>query len=285
MITATYSLVQQLTSLHVMPPVRIVHTDDTSKGRIYAPGVNVLLLVGTIGLSASPLSSSRSPRALTNCSLSLALAACGFGTEVGLTNAYGFAVSGVMLITTLTLALAMVQLKGLPVLVALAYFMAAAFIDALFFGAALKKVPHGAWFPLGLAFVLLIVFTGWAWAKGLEDKFDAGHRYRLSEIMRPRLEREPDAELDADDEKRSPEAEQDITVLDGGNSSSAVAVAELRQRRLELPAYEAAEGGASLARLPVFALYVPLLLLERLLPELTLHTSRPQLPQPLVVKL
>ncbi|GAA5838703.1 hypothetical protein JCM9279_003833 [Rhodotorula babjevae] len=231
MITATYSLVQQLTSLHVMPPVRIVHTDDTSKGRIYAPGVNVLLLIGTIGLT------------------------CGFGTEVGLTNAYGFAVSGVMLITTLTLALAMVQLKGLPVLVALAYFLAAAFIDALFFGAALKKVPHGAWFPLGLAFFLLIAFTGWAWAKGLEDKFDAGHRYRLSEIMRSRLERETDADVDVDDEKRSPEVEQDITVLDGGNSTSATALADLRQRKLALPAYEAAEGGASLARLPVFALF------------------------------
>ncbi|GAA5928143.1 hypothetical protein JCM3775_002829 [Rhodotorula graminis] len=254
MITATYSLVQQLTSLHVMPPVKIVHTDDTSKGRIYAPGINVLLLIGTIGLT------------------------CGFGTEVGLTNAYGFAVSGVMLITTLTLALAMVQLKGMPVVVALAYFLAAAFIDALFFGASLKKVPHGAWFPLGLGAVLLVVFIFWAWAKGLEDKFDAGHRYRLSEIMRPRLERETDGpagEHDADDEKLSPEVEQDITVaggdddgenrsprapqgisvLDGRHGNIGTAGAELRQRRLALPAYEAAAGGASLARLPVFALF------------------------------
>ncbi|GAA5889235.1 hypothetical protein JCM8208_007810 [Rhodotorula glutinis] len=235
MITATYSLVQQLTSLHVMPPVKIVHTDDTSKGRIYAPGINILLLIGTIGLT------------------------CGFGTEVGLTNAYGFAVSGVMLITTITLALAMVQLKGMPVLVAVAYFFAAAFIDALFFGASLKKVPHGAWFPLGLAAVLLIVFIGWHWAKGLEDAFDAEHRYRLSEIMRPRfereVERETDAEHDVEDEKRAPQAEQDITVLGGGNGDSGIAVAELRQRRLALPAYEAAAGGASLARLPVFALF------------------------------
>ncbi|BGP41752.1 hypothetical protein JCM10450v2_005818 [Rhodotorula kratochvilovae] len=231
MITASFSLVQQLTLLHVMPPVRVVHTDSTSKGRIYVPMINFLLFVGTIGLT------------------------CGFGTEVGLTNAYGFAVSGVMLITTLTLALAMVQLKGLPVLLALAYFLLSAFLDCLFFGASLKKVPHGAWFPLSLAVVLLVFLAGWAWARGLEEKFDRLHRYRLSEIMRPTLDLDADERDGADNEKRprSPPQEQDITVLEERRDEAAIP--ELRQRKPKLPAYEATDGGTSLARLPVFALF------------------------------
>lgn len=40
------------------------------------------------------------------------LAAAGFGTDVALTNAYGFAVSGVLICTTTFIALAIVYLKG-----------------------------------------------------------------------------------------------------------------------------------------------------------------------------
>lgn len=159
-----------------------------------------------------------------------------------------------MLITTLTIALAMIQIKGVPVALALAYFVAAAFVDSLFFGASLKKVPHGAWFPLGLAVVILFVLTGWAWAKGLEDKFDAMHRYRLSEVLRPRIDRDSAPEAEDEDEKQqqAPAVEQDIAALPSENGGAAA----LRQRKPALPAYEAADNGASLARLPVFALCV-----------------------------
>lgn len=51
MITATFSLVQQLTRLHAMPAVKIIHTADDVEGQIYAPAVNVLLMIGTIALS------------------------------------------------------------------------------------------------------------------------------------------------------------------------------------------------------------------------------------------
>ncbi|GAA5820377.1 hypothetical protein JCM3770_000814 [Rhodotorula araucariae] len=230
MITASFSLVQQLTQLHVMPPVRVVHTDSSSRGRIYVPMVNFLLFLGTIGLT------------------------CGFGTEVGLTNAYGFAVSGVMLITTLTLALAMVQLKGLPVVVALVYFVISAFIDCLFFGASLKKVPHGAWFPLSLAAVLLVLLVGWAWARGLEETFDRLHRYRLSEVMRPKVDLDADdRDGEAKNRRQTPAQEEDIAIV-GGRRDEWGGL-ELRQRQRNPPTYEATEGGASLARLPVFALF------------------------------
>lgn len=99
MITAAFSLVQQLVSLHVMPPLRIIHTDSTSRGRIYVPIANFLLLVGTIGLSTLGSASSHAEGDTTDFKCS-PLAAVGFGTEAGLTNAYGFAVSGVMFITS-----------------------------------------------------------------------------------------------------------------------------------------------------------------------------------------
>lgn len=51
--------------------------------------------------------------------------------------------SGVMLITTTIIAIAVVKLKHLPMLVAIVFFLASGFIDGLFFGSSAKKVPHG----------------------------------------------------------------------------------------------------------------------------------------------
>ncbi|KAG0655829.1 hypothetical protein C6P46_000681 [Rhodotorula mucilaginosa] len=235
MITAAFSLVQQLVSLHVMPPLRIIHTDSTSRGRIYVPIANFLLLVGTIGLTV------------------------GFGTEAGLTNAYGFAVSGVMFITTCTLAIAMIQIKHLPVIVAVIYFFAAGFIDCLFFGATLKKVPHGAWFSLGLGVVLLVLLLLWAWARGLEEKFDHLHRYRLSEVMRPKRDEKTQEDAPEPVQLSSNLKEEDIASLsaiasEGGQSTTLPTVPALKRFKTKLPSYEAIDG-SPLARLPVFAVF------------------------------
>ncbi|GAA5888418.1 hypothetical protein JCM5296_000623 [Sporobolomyces johnsonii] len=234
MITATFSLVQQLTTLHVMPPVKVVHTDDESSHRIYVPAVNFLLLIGCIGLVG------------------------GFGTDVGLTNAYGFAVSGVFIITTIMLSLAMIQIKHLPIAVAVVYFFASGFIDCLFFGATLRKVPHGAWFPLGLACVLLSFLLAWAWAKKLEDKFDEGHRYRLTEVMRRAATRHPDA---PEDLKNAASATEEAAASEGASAPGKHDRIRIlaQQARPRPPDYDGMEleatSGAFLARLPVFAIF------------------------------
>jgi len=69
MITAAFSLIQQLTTLGSIPPLKIVHTDDNNSHRIFVPVVNFLILVGTIGL------------------------VCGFGTDVGLSESLVFPLS------------------------------------------------------------------------------------------------------------------------------------------------------------------------------------------------
>ncbi|GAA5909582.1 hypothetical protein JCM6882_003461 [Rhodosporidiobolus microsporus] len=218
MITATFSLVQQLTQLNVIPPLRIIHTDNATRGRIYIPMVNFLLFIGTIGLT------------------------CGFGTGAGLSAAYGFAVSGVLLITTTMIALAMVELKHLPILLAVGYFLGSGFIDGLFIGATAKKVPHGAWFPLGLACILLILLLLWSWAKGLEDRFDRDHRCTLSSIMR----RTPGADVDVDEK---------VELAGEGDIALAETETNRRSSKMDLPSYEMTGGGASLARPHVFALF------------------------------
>jgi len=57
------------------------------------------------------------------------------------------------------------------------------FFDGLFWGAALKKIPQGAWAPLMIGLILVIFMTFWTWAKGLEDKFDGKNRKNLRHFI------------------------------------------------------------------------------------------------------
>jgi len=59
-----------------------------------------------------------------------------------------------MIITTIMLSVAIIQLKRLNFLFAIAFFLFFGFFDCLFWGATLKKVPHGEFTFPGLVFPL-----------------------------------------------------------------------------------------------------------------------------------
>jgi len=65
MITATYTLVNQLIGMKSFPAIRISHTSSLTAGQVYVPAVNWLLMIGTIATVA------------------------GFGSSFALTLAYG----------------------------------------------------------------------------------------------------------------------------------------------------------------------------------------------------
>jgi len=159
MITATFSLVQQLVNMKGLPPLRMVYTSETIQGQVYIPIVNWTLMIVTVILVA------------------------GFGTSTNLTNAYGFAVSTVMFSTSVLISVQIRQVKHLPIIVAIAFFIFYGFIDGLFWGASLRKIPRGAWVPLLLGCLLLFLMAFWTWAKGLEDKFDGTNRRNLRHFI------------------------------------------------------------------------------------------------------
>lgn len=161
MITASFSLVQQLVNMRSLPPVHMIHTSDKTEGQLYIPVVNWILMIATIILVAV------------------------FNNSAQLTNAYGFAVATVMLTTTVLVALQMRYVKHLPIIVSTVFLVFFGFLDGLFWGASLKKIPHGAWVPLTIGIVLLALMTFWTWAKGLEDRFDRKSRKRLEGFIVP----------------------------------------------------------------------------------------------------
>lgn len=158
-ITATFSLFQQVINLRSLPPVRMRYTSETVQGQIYIPSVNWVLCVGTV------------------------IFVLIFKDLAKLTYAYGFAVATVMLVTTTLITIQIPVVKKLPWIVGVAWLLFFGFFDGLFWGAALRKVPHGAWVPLLIGCILTAFMVFWTWAKGLEDKFDGANRRSLRHFI------------------------------------------------------------------------------------------------------
>ncbi len=136
-ISGTYSMTKQAIQLGFLPRSRIVQTSEHEIGQIYMPVVNWILLAGVLA------------------------AAIGFGSSTTLTFAYGLAVSGTMLITTL-LTFFVVR-YGWQYNLALCVMATGFFllIDAAFFSASSVKLREGGWFPLAMGFAMFAIMTTW----------------------------------------------------------------------------------------------------------------------------
>jgi KUP system potassium uptake protein len=136
-ITGTYSMTKQAILLGFLPRMRIVQTSAREIGQIYLPVVNWLLLVAVIA------------------------AVLGFGSSTNLASAYGIAVTGTMLITTI-LTFFVVR-YGWGYNWALCFLATGFFllIDAAFFSANTLKILEGGWFPLVIGALVYVVMTTW----------------------------------------------------------------------------------------------------------------------------
>jgi KUP system potassium uptake protein len=137
LISGAFSLTQQAVQLGYLPRVTIVHTSEKEAGQIYIPEVNTALMVGCLVL------------------------VLGFRSAGALAAAYGIAVTGTMVITTVLFAVVARGRWGWPkggVLALTAVFMV---VDLAFFGANVLKIIHGGWVPLALAMLLFTVMTTW----------------------------------------------------------------------------------------------------------------------------
>lgn len=152
LITATFSLTQQLINFKSLVPLSLTYTSDLVQGQVYVPAANWILMIATIVVVGV------------------------FKNLTAMTNAYGFAVATVMIVTTSFIAIQIYCVKKQPLILSIAFFCFFVFFDGLFWGASLKKVPHGAWVPLMIGSALTMLMVFWTWARGLEDEFDGKNR-------------------------------------------------------------------------------------------------------------
>jgi KUP system potassium uptake protein len=166
-ISGAFSLTWQAVQLGLLPRVRVIHTSEDEIGQIYIPLVNQGLLVATVAL------------------------VLGFRTSSNLAAAYGVAVTGTMVITTILAFTVMRRLWGwsLPLAAALTGFFLA--IDAAFLAANLVKVADGGWFPLLVGAGGVLLMTTWRTGRRMlverlrEQSMSLGELKQRVEAARP----------------------------------------------------------------------------------------------------
>ncbi|HYC63960.1 MAG TPA: potassium transporter Kup [Reyranellaceae bacterium] len=139
-ISGVFSLTHQAIQLGYLPRMEIRHTSESTMGQIYIPRVNWLLMTGVVALVV------------------------GFGSSGKLAGAYGFAVTGAMLVdSALALTVAMLVWRwSRPV--AIGVFGLLAIPELAFFIANALKIPDGGWLPVVVA--VFVYFTVTTWRRG-----------------------------------------------------------------------------------------------------------------------
>jgi KUP system potassium uptake protein len=153
-ITGVASLVRQAVQLGFLPRLNIVQTSARAYGQVYIPALNWFLLIMVLA------------------------AVLGFGSSSNLAQAYGVALTGTMLVTTILTFFVIRYAWGYPLwlcVFATGFFF---LIDVVFFASAMLKVPHGGWFPLAIGVAVFVVMT--TWRRGREVMFQ-----RLNEASVP----------------------------------------------------------------------------------------------------
>ena len=154
LISGVFSLTRQAMMMGLCPRARIVPTSSDEAGQIYVPTANWLLMMGTL--------------------FTVLL----FKTSDNLAAAYGIAVSGTMLITTILLYRVAVGRWGWAPAVVVPVIAIIGAIDATFLVSNSTKFIEGGWFPVIVGSVIAAMML--AWHRGTSHV-----RERLREMSMP----------------------------------------------------------------------------------------------------
>jgi len=136
-ISGAFSMTRQAIQLGYSPRMEVQQTSEKQIGQVYLPGINWALLIAVIVL------------------------VLGFRSSTNLGAAYGIAVTGTMVITTILAFIVVRHLWGWGRIrsgVVISCFLA---IDIAFFAANAIKIEDGGWFPLVFGLCVYILMTTW----------------------------------------------------------------------------------------------------------------------------
>ena len=153
-ITGAFSMTQQAVQLGLFPRIDIRRTSETQAGQIYVPQVNTFLMIGVLALLVT------------------------FKNSSNLAAAYGIAVTGSMFVDTLLFFYIVRYMWKRPVWQAAAASMSFGALDLVFISSNLLKIPQGAWMPLALGALLMVVM--WTWNRGAQILSDKTRRDSVS---------------------------------------------------------------------------------------------------------
>jgi KUP system potassium uptake protein len=155
LITGTYSLTRQAIQLGYFPRLKVQYTNRDLAGQIYLPLVNGALAVSSIVVVAT------------------------FRSSDNLASAYGVAVTGTMLVTTLAYGKVAWKRWRWPLWQVVALCAVFIIVETGFFVANLHKFADGGWLPILIALALLSIMH--TWKIGKEEIFRRVYANEITE--------------------------------------------------------------------------------------------------------
>jgi KUP system potassium uptake protein len=136
-ISGAFSVTREAVQLDLLPRVRVLQTSATALGQIYVPAANLFMFLAVV------------------------LFVIGFGSSSALSAAYGAAVVGTMVITTLLGALVAHSIWKWSLVRVASLFGLLFVVDLAFVAGNLTKLASGGWVPLVLAAIMFAMFVTW----------------------------------------------------------------------------------------------------------------------------
>jgi len=136
-ISGAFSMARQAVHLDLLPRLRVLQTSALEHGQIYVPIVNWLVFIAVCGF------------------------VIGFGSSDALSGAYGAAVVGTMVVTTILGAFVAATQWSWPKWQIGAIFGLLLVTDCAYVAGNMTKVPTGGWIPLTLGAILCLIFMTW----------------------------------------------------------------------------------------------------------------------------
>lgn len=157
-ISGAFSITRQAIQLGYCPRMKILHTSGEEMGQVYLPAVNWILMSAVFILVIS------------------------FHSSSALASAYGIAVTGTMIVTTMLAFIviqALWQWKTYTSVMFLTVFMT---IDFLFLSSNCLKILSGGWLPLVVGTLIFLVMTTWIKGRGLLAEHMANRKVLFEEL-------------------------------------------------------------------------------------------------------
>jgi len=161
LISGAFSLVAQAIRLGLFPRLDILHTHHAREGQVYIPVVNWGLLIGCVALVAA------------------------FGSSAALAAAYGLAVSGVMVITSVAMIPVALRYWKWSAAKTASIWGPLTAINASFLLASLLKLFQGGYVPLAVGAAAFAAMATWRWGR---KSIYAAHNAKATLTMREVVE-------------------------------------------------------------------------------------------------
>jgi KUP system potassium uptake protein len=145
-LSGAFALIQQAIQLGAIPRLEVHQTSEEAVGQVYVPQINWLLAAVVLAL------------------------VFGFRSSGALANAYGIAVAGDMLVTTVLVTTVAYGLWRWPAVLVFPIAGLFLLLDLTFVSANVHKIPAGGWFPLLVGLVALTLML--VWRKGRRVAFE-----------------------------------------------------------------------------------------------------------------